>query len=165
MKQYSFRDIRNIALAGHGGSGKTSFAEALLFKSGSIDRLGKILDGNTTCDYDPEEIRRKTTINTKTAYLEWKDVKINIVDTPGSFDFAGGMQEGISACESVVITLSGKSGVTVGAVKAYETANEQNKAKMLIITKLDEDHADFYSVFESAKANFGPSVCPVVVPH
>lgn len=165
MKQYGFRDIRNIALAGHGGSGKTSFAEALLFKSGSIDRLGKILDGNTTCDYDPEEVRRKTTINTTTAYLEWKDVKINIVDTPGSFDFAGGMQEGISACESVVITLSGKSGVTVGAVKAYETANEQNKAKMLVITKLDEEHADFYSVFESAKANFGPSVCPVVVPH
>lgn len=165
MKQYSCRDIRNIALCGHGGSGKTSFAEAMLYKSGATDRLGKVLDGNTVCDYDAEEIKRKASINTALCFLEWKDIKINVVDTPGLFDFAAGLYEGVRACESVVITISGKSGVTVGAHKAYECAMEQGKAKMFVVTKLDEEHADFYKVLSDLKAAFGPSVCPVVVPY
>lgn len=164
MKQFGSKDIRNIALCGHSGSGKTSFAEALLYKAGATDRLGRVLDGNTVCDYDADEIKRKATINTALAYLEWKDVKVNLVDTPGLFDFAGGLYEGLRAAESAVITISAKSGVTVGAVKAYETAEEQGKARMLVVTKMDEEHADFYKVLEDLKAKFGPAVCPVVVP-
>lgn len=164
MKQYSCKDIRNIALTGHGGSGKTSLAEALLFKAGATDRLGKVLDGNAVCDFDPEEIKRKATINTSLAYVEWAGTKINLIDTPGLFDFAGGMAEGIRAAESVLIAVSGKSGAGVGAIKAFEAASEQRRAKMITVTKLDEEHADFYKVLEGLKAQFGPSICPVVVP-
>ena len=102
MKTYKCRNIRNIAVAGHGGSGKTSLAEALMFVSGGIDRMGKVADGTSVCDFDPDEIKRKISLNASMTYAEWKDVKINIIDTPGQFDFAGEMLEGISAAESVI---------------------------------------------------------------
>lgn len=164
MKQYSCKEIRNIALAGHGNSGKTSLVEALLFKAGHTDRLGRVLDGNTVCDYDPEEIKRRASINTSLAYAQWSNTKINLVDTPGLFDFAGGMYEGIRAAESVLITVSGKSGVGVGAIKAFEAADKAKRAKLVVVTKLDEEHADFYKVLEGLKSEFGPSICPIVVP-
>ncbi|MBQ8612649.1 MAG: elongation factor G, partial [Ruminiclostridium sp.] len=118
MKTYKCKNIRNIALAGHGGSGKTSLAEALMFVSGGLDRMGKVSDGSSVCDYDPDEIKRKISLNTSLAYAEWKDVKINMIDTPGQFDFIGGMYEGIRAAESVIITLPAKDGVEVGTIKA-----------------------------------------------
>ena len=101
MKTYTCKNIRNIALAGHGGSGKTSVCEGLLYKCGEIERMGKVSDGNSVMDYDPEEIKRKISLGTSLAYCQWKDVKINILDTPGQFDFAAGLYEGISAAESV----------------------------------------------------------------
>lgn len=159
MRQYLAGKIRNIALAGHGGSGKTSLAEALLFKVGEIDRLN-----NNTFDYDPEELKRKVTISTSMYPFAWGSVKINLLDTPGLFDFAGGMCEGIRAAESVIITVSGKSGVAVGTQKAYKTSLDMNKARMFFVTKLDAENADFYKVLEDLKGNFGPSVCPLVVP-
>ncbi len=162
MKQYSVENIKNIALAGHAGSGKTSLAEALLFKSGATDRLGKIADGNTVCDYDAEEIKRKSTLAPSLAYLEYDNYKVNILDTPGLFDFAGGMIEGISAAGTVMITVSGKSGVKVGTKKAYEAA--EGKPRMFVVTKLDEENANFHNVLTELKEAFGPSVCPVVVP-
>ncbi len=165
MRQYLASKIRNIALAGHGGSGKTSLAEALLYKANATDRLGKTSEGNTICDFDPEEIKRKVSVSSATAPFTWGSVKINIVDTPGLFDFAAGMREGIRACESVLITISGKSGVTVGAEKAYNMANELNKSKMIFVGKLDADNADFYKVLSELKASFGPSICPLVVPY
>lgn len=122
MKTYTCKNIRNIALAGHGGSGKTSVAEGLLYKCGEIERMGKVSDGNSVCDYDPEEIKRKISLGTSLAYCQWKDVKINILDTPGQFDFAAGLYEGISAAESVVIALPAKDGVQVGTIKAYREA-------------------------------------------
>lgn len=164
MKTYKCKNIRNIALAGHGGSGKTTLAEALMYLSGGIDRMGKIADGNTVCDYDPDEIKRKISLNTALAYAEWKDVKINIVDTPGQFDFIGGMYEGIRATESVIITLPAKDGVQVGTIKAYKEARKQKKATMFVVTKMEEENSSFYKCLEELKTSFGPAICPIMVP-
>ncbi len=164
MKQYSSEKIKNIAIAGHAGSGKTSLAEALLFKSKATDRLGKIADGNTVCDYDPEEIKRRTTINSTLASFEYDDIKFNIMDTPGLFDFEGGMNESIRACGTTIITVSGKSGVKVGTEKAFARSVADKKSRMFVVTKIDDDNANFYNVLTELKTVFGPSVCPVVVP-
>lgn len=165
MKQFGVEQIKNIALAGHSGSGKTSLAEALIYKAGMSDRLGKIAEGNTICDFDAEEIKRKASLNSSMAYFEYDGLKINLLDTPGLFDFAGSMEEAISACGTTIITVSGKSGVKVGTEKAYESAVAKNKSRMFVVTKLDEENADFYKVLEELKAIFGPTVCPIVVPH
>lgn len=164
MKQYTPETIRNIALVGHGGSGKTSLAEAMLFFAKATDRLGKIADGNTVCDSDPEEIKRKSSLNMALAPLEYENTKINLLDTPGLFDFALGMSEGIRAADNIVIVLSGKSGVTVGAKKAFKQAIAAGKARAFFVSKLDSENADFYKVLEQLKTAFGPSVCPLVVP-
>ncbi len=165
MRQYLAGKIRNVALAGHGGSGKTSLAEALLFMTDHTDRLGKIEEGNTICDFDPEEIKRKVSVSSAVAPLAWGSVKINLVDTPGLFDFAAGFYEGVRPVESVLITVSGKSGVTVGAEKAYKLARDLKKATMVFVSKMDQEHADFYKVLEELKTSFGPTVCPLVVPY
>ena len=165
MKQYSAKNIRNVALVGHNGSGKTSLAEAAFYLSGKSERLGRIPDGNTVCDFDPEEIKRKASVATALLPVEWKDVKINLLDTPGLFDFVGGVREGIRAAGSAVIVVSGKSGVTVGAEKGFAAAKKKGIAKMFFVNKLDHENADFYKVFEDLKATFGPMVCPLVVPY
>lgn len=164
MKTYKCKNIRNIALTGHGGSGKTSVTEGLLYKCGEIERIGKVSDGSSVCDYDPEEIKRKISLGTSLAYCQWKDVKINILDTPGQFDFAAGMYEGISAAESVVITLPAKDGVQVGTVKAYREAVKRGKATMFAVTRMEEENSNFYKCLEELKTEFGPSICPIVVP-
>jgi elongation factor G len=164
MKQYDALKIKNIALAGHAGSGKTSLAEALLFKAGASERLGKVADGNTVMDFDSEEIKRKATLNTSLASFEYDGNKVNLIDTPGLFDFEGGMIEGIYACSTAMITVSAKSGVKVGTEKAYDFAVKTGKSRMFVVTKLDEENADFYKVLAELKTVFGPSVCPVVVP-
>ena len=133
MAQYTAENIRNIALAGHGSAGKTSLAEALLFKAGATDRLGKVLDANTVCDFDPEEIKRKVSVSLAVAPLSWKDKKINLIDTPGLFDFAAGMHEGVRAANNVLIALSGKSGVSVGTEKAYRMAKNAKKPEQPVI--------------------------------
>lgn len=156
--------IKNIALAGHNGSGKTSLAEALLYKSGASDRLGRTDDGTTVCDYDTEEIKRKISINTSAAFFNYEGIKVNLLDTPGIFDFAGEMAEGIRASDTVMITVSAKSGVKVGTKKAYAAAEKDHKAKMFVVTKIDDPNANFYNVLTELKTVFGPTVCPVVVP-
>ena len=165
MRQYLAGRIRNIALTGHSGSGKTSLTEALLFKAGATDRLGKVADGNTVSDYDPEEIKRQVSVSTSIAPFAWGSTKINLIDTPGLFDFAGETVQGVRAAESLLICVSGKSGVDVGSEKAYKMAKDASKATMFFVSKLDADHADFYKVFEELKATFGPTVCPIVVPY
>ena len=120
MKQYTADKIRNLALAGHGNAGKTSLAEAMLYLSGATDRLGKPAEGNTICDFDPEEIKRKVSVSSAVAPLEWKGSKINLLDTPGLFDFAAGMYEGARAADCLMIAVSAKSGVSVGTEKAYK---------------------------------------------
>ena len=164
MKQYLAGKIRNLAIVGHASSGKTSLTEALLFKTLATDRLGKVNQGNTICDYDPEEIKRKASINTSLAPIVWGSVKINLIDTPGLFDFSTGFYEGVMAAESVLIVVSGKSGVSVGTERAYKYAKKNNKATMFYVNKIDSSSSDFYNVLEQLKVNFGPSVCPLIVP-
>ena len=165
MKTFTADSIRNIVLTGHGGSGKTALAEAMLFKCGLTDRMGNTADGNTVCDFDAEEIRRKISINAAVANAVWFDTKINIIDAPGQFDFIGGMHEGIRAAESVIITVNGKDGVCPGTIKAYNLAVEQNKARMLAVTCMEVENSDFYRVHTELKTVFGPSICPIVVPY
>lgn len=165
MKQYLAARIRNIALTGHSDSGKTSLAEALLFKAGASDRLGKTSEGNTVCDFDPEEIKRKVSVCTAVAPFAWGSTKINLIDTPGLFDFAGEAAQGVRAAESLLIAVSGKSGVDVGTEKTYKMAKDLSKATLFFVSKLDVEHSDFYKVFEELKSTFGPSVCPIVVPY
>lgn len=165
MKQYLAARIRNITLTGHSDSGKTSLAEALLFKAGASDRLGKTSEGNTVCDFDPEEIKRKVSVCTAVAPFAWGSTKINLIDTPGLFDFAGEAAQGVRAAESLLIAVSGKSGVDVGTEKAYKMAKDLSKATLFFVSKLDVEHSDFYKVFEELKSTFGPSVCPIVVPY
>lgn len=165
MKSYETLKIKNIAIAGHGGSGKTSLVESILFKAGVTDRLGKVTEGNTVSDYNAEEIKRKCSIYSSLSYYEKDGYKINLIDTPGLFDYEGGMTEGIYASGCVMITVSGKSGVNVGTEKAYATATKYKKPKMFVITKLDDENSDFYKVLSELKSVFGPTVCPIVVPH
>ncbi|MGN1481893.1 elongation factor G [Porcipelethomonas sp.] len=156
--------IKNIALAGHNGSGKTALAEGLLFKAKATEKLGKSADGTALLDFDPEEIKRKISINSTLASFDYEDNKVNIIDTPGIFDFAGEMIEGICASDTVMITVSAKSGVKVGTKKAYREAVKYKKSKMFVITKIDDENANFYNVLTELKTVFGPTVCPVVVP-
>ena len=156
--------IKNITLAGHNGSGKTSLAEALLYKAGASDRLGKTIDGTTVMDFDPEEVKRKISIGGSVAAFDYEGIKVNLIDTPGIFDFAGEMIQGISAADTVLITVSAKSGVKVGTKKAYKEAEKQHKSKLFVITKIDDENANFYNVLTELKTVFGPTVCPVVVP-
>lgn len=165
MKAFTADKIRNILLAGHGGSGKTALAEAMLFKSGMTERMGSTSEGSTVCDFDPEEIRRGISINSSLASTVWKDTRINIIDAPGQFDFAAGMYEGMRAAESVIITVNGKDGVCPGTIKAYNLAAGQNKARMLAVTCMEVENSDFYKVHTQLKTVFGPSVCPIVVPY
>ena len=165
MKQYDAKKILNIALAGHSGCGKTSVAESILYLAKASDRLGKVADGNTTLDFDSEEIKRQTSIMTAVAPIEWKGTKINIIDTPGLFDFAGGVAEGMRAADTAVIVVSGKDGVNVGTEKAVEAADKAGLTKVFFVNGLCDEDARFYRVFENLKSTFGPSVCPVVVPY
>ena len=165
MKQYNAKNILNIAIAGHSGSGKTSLAEAIIYTCGGSERLGKVSGGNTILDCDPEEIKRKSSVVAATAPVEWKNHKINLIDTPGLFDFEGGLYEGVRAADSVLITVSGKSGVCVGTEKAVAAADKRGLTKIFFVNGLCDESARFYRVFENLKASFGPSVCPVVVPY
>ena len=164
MNDYRAENIRNIAIAGHSGSGKTTLAEALIYKAGASDRLGKTSDGNTVCDYDPEEIKRKASLGASIASFEYNGLKLNLLDAPGLFDFEADMLEAVRAADTVMITVSGKSGVKVGTEKAYKAARKAGKATMFVITKVDDPDANFYNVLTDLKTVFGPTVCPVIVP-
>lgn len=165
MKAYNAENIRNIVLAGHGGRGKTSLAEAMLYLSGSADRLGRIADGTTVLDSDPEEKKRKASVSTAVAYTQWKDTKINIIDTPGLFDFAGGMSEGIRAAECALIVTAAGCKYDVGAEKAFKAAEKRNIARMIVITKTDAENTNFYKTISLLREVHGNKICPVVVPY
>ena len=164
MKLYSADKIRNIVIAGHGGRGKTTLAEAMLYLAGATDRLGRVLDGNTVMDYDAEERRRKASVQAAVAPIEWLNTKINIIDTPGLFDFAGGVSEGMRAAGTALIVLAAGSGVDVGAEKAYKAAVKNGKSIMFAVTRCDAENTDFHKTFEALKEEYGTAVCPVVVP-
>ena len=138
--RYSVQNIRNVCLLGHGGSGKTALAESLLYMTGAIDRMGKASDGNTVCDYDPEEIKRQISISLAVAPLEYKGCKINVLDTPGSFDFSGEVMEALRAADAAIIVCSAKDGISVGLEKAWKYCEERNMPRFIYISKTDEDN-------------------------
>ena len=162
---YANKDIRNILVAGHAGCGKTTLIEALLFSTDSeMQRAGTVQDGNTVCDFDPEEQKRHASLAAAVAPVEYDGVKLNFIDAPGLFDFELGMYEGIQAAESVLITVSARSGVTVGAEKAFHLAEKHGKSKIVFVNKTDLENANYYKILENLKTKFGPSICPCVVP-
>ena len=131
MKVYRTDEIRNVVLLGHGGSGKTSLAEAMAYVSGATNRMGKITDGNTISDFDKEEQKREFSISTSLIPIEWEKAKINILDTPGYFDFVGEVEEAVSAADAAVIVVSGKAGVEVGTEKAWELCDKYKLPRMV----------------------------------
>ena len=166
MKAYHAKNIRNIAIAGHGGRGKTTLAEAMLHLAKASERLGRVADGNSMLDYDAEERRRKITVSTAVAPLEWNGAKVNLIDTPGYFDFAGGVSEGMRAAECALIILTSGSGIDVGAEKAYKAAGEKRGiAKIAAVTRCDAENTDFYKTFDALKAQYESKICPVVIAY
>ena len=164
MATYNTKQIRNIILAGHGDSGKTSLAEAMLFVSGGTDRLGNVPAGNTVCDYDAEEQARKFSLSASLAHAFWKDVKINIVDTPGYLDFEGEVKQAARVADSVVICVDGKAGMEVGTELAWDRATEAGVPKAFFINKCDLLDAHFNATFDQLRERFGKSLCPVFIP-
>ncbi len=164
MKQYTEQYIKNLCLLGHGGSGKTTLADAILYYAGAIDRIGKTGDSTTVMDFDPEEKKRKISVSAAAYALEAGENKLNIIDAPGLFDFAGGVCEALSGADSALIAISGKSGLTVGALQAYEKAKKLGKSVAFFIGKLDSSHAHFYRVLSALVGRYGAVICPVVVP-
>ena len=161
---YASKDIRNIALLGHGGNGKTSLAESILFLTGVTDRLGSTAAGNSVSDYDQEEIRRQISISASTMYTEYQKTKINIIDTPGYFDFAGEVAQALRVADIGIICVSAKDGLNVGAEKAWKALSDAGLPRAIYISKVDEEHADFYKAFEQLREKFGPSLSPMSAP-
>ncbi len=161
---YSAQNIRNICLLGHAGNGKTSLAESMLFLTGGTDRLGKVPDGNTVCDYDPEEQKRQTSISLAVAPVEYNGCKINVLDTPGGFDFAGEVAEALQASDAAIIVCSAKSGMSVGAEKAWKYCEARKLPRLLYISKTDEDNSDYNAAFATLRERFGKHIAPVVAP-
>jgi elongation factor G len=164
MKQYPITKIRNTCLISHGGAGKTSLAEAILYNAGAIDRLGKVNDGNTTMDYDPEEIKRQVSINTAIAPCEWKGNKINLIDTPGYFDFIGEVMEAIRVADSAVIVVNAKSGVEVGTEKTWKYALDRKLPRILFVNRLDEENVNYSEVIDNLREKFGTAIAPFQIP-
>ena len=161
---YSVQNIRNVALIGHGGSGKTALAESLLYMTKAIDRMGKATDGNTVCDYDPEEVKRQISISLAVAPIEFKGCKINVLDTPGGFDFSGEVMEALRAADAAIIVCSAKDGISVGLEKAWKYCEERNMPRFIYISKTDEDNSDYNATFEALRAKYGNKIAPLVVP-
>jgi len=164
MAEYQTKDLRNIALMGHGSEGKTTLAEAMLFAAGNIDRQGKVEDGNTTTDFDPEETKRGISISAAMAPVEWKNVKLNLVDIPGYFDFVGEAVGRLSVVRTVGIVMSSVGGISVGAEKAWDAAVKQGNARMIIINQMDRENADYDKVLHLLRDKYGTSVVPLIVP-
>ena len=156
--------IRNVCILAHGSAGKTSLAEAMLHNAGASDRFGKVADGTTVMDFDPEEIKRKISINTAVASFDWKGNIINVIDTPGYFDFVGEVLEGVRVADSAIIVLSGKSGVTVGAENSWRFCEDRKIPRMFFINKLDDDRANYANVLDDLRNKFGKRVAPFQVP-
>lgn len=160
MKVYRTDEIRNVVLLGHGGSGKTSLAEAMLYVSGATNRMGKISESNTVSDFDKEEQKRGFSISTSLVPIEWEKAKINILDTPGYFDFVGEVEEAVSAADAAVIVVSGKAGVQVGTEKAWELCDKYNLPRMIYVTEMDVDDASFRQVVADLTERYGKKIAP-----
>ncbi len=164
MKEYPTDRIRNVAVASHQGTGKTSLVEAMLFNSGCINRLGKVEEGNTVCDWDPDEVKHHISINTTLAPVEWKGYKINLIDTPGYADFVGEVREGLRVADAVLFVVSAVDGLQVGTEMTWQYADERNLAKIVFVNKMERENADFEAVVDQLRERYGSRVVPVEVP-
>jgi len=164
MKEYNISQIRNVGIISHGGAGKTSLTEAILYNTGKITRLGRSEDGSTTTDFDPEEIKRKISINTALAPCEWRDCKINFLDTPGYSDFVAEVLSALGVVDCALLVLCAASGVEVETEKVWNYAQEANLPRIAFINKMDRENADFFSTLESMQKAFGLGVVPVQIP-
>jgi len=164
LKQYTTEQLRNICLVGHGGAGKTSFLEAALYGSGTIDRMGRVDEGNTVSDHDPEEIKRAISISTSLGPCEWQGHKVNFIDTPGYFDFVGEVKGALRVADVALVFACAVSGVEVGTEKVWNFAGENNLPRAFFINKMDRENANFDRVVELLKQTFGTTVAPLQIP-
>ena len=164
MKNYTADAIRNVCVLGHGGEGKTTLTEAMLFNAGLLDRMGRVEDGSTTTDYDAEETKRHISIATALAPFEWKNSKVNLIDAPGFFDFYGEVYEAMALADSAIILCSAVSGPVVGTEKAMTMCKKAEMPRMLVINQMDKENANFEKTMESINEKFGISVVPIQLP-
>lgn len=164
LEAYEAARIRNVALIGHGGAGKTSVAEGALFAAGAIPRLGSVVAGTTASDYDPEEVRRGLSLRAALLPIEWEGHKINLIDTPGYFDFAGEVRSALRVVEGAVMVVCAAAGVEVGTELAWEMADDQNLPRLVFINKMDRENASFERTFGALRERFGPEIVPVQMP-
>ena len=164
MQSFQTKDIRNVILLSHTRAGKTSLAEAMLFDAGVTTRLGKVDDGNTVADFEPEEIKRRSSVSTSLLPIEWKKTKINIIDVPGYFDFVGEVKSALRVADGAVVVVCATSGVEVGTELMWEYADEINLPRMIFVNKIDRDNADFLKVVEQIEEKFGRRCVPVQIP-
>ncbi len=164
MDVYRTDRIRNVVLLGHGGSGKTTLAESMAYLAGVTSRMGTVTDGNTISDYDKEEIKRKFSITTSVVPVEWQKTKINILDTPGFFDFVGEVEEAVGVADAAIIVISGKGGVQVGTEKAWNYCEERNIPRMFYVTGMDNDDVSYRAIVENLQELFGKRIAPVHMP-
>ena len=164
MKVYTSDRIRNVVVLGHGGAGKTSLVEAMAYLSGITSRLGSVTEGNTVSDFDKEEIKRKFSISTSVVPIIWNDVKVNVLDTPGYFDFVGEAEEAAAAADAAVIVINGKSGVEVGTQKAWDLCEKYKLPRMFFVTNMDLDNASYREVVEQLTDLYGKKIAPIHLP-
>ena len=164
MKQYGLENIRNLSLLSHSGAGKTSVAEAILFTLGVINRLGRVDDGTTTSDYDPDEIKRQISINLTILPCEWQETKINLIDTPGYSDFVGEVKAAMRVSEGAIIVVCAASGVEVGTEQVWKYCEGADLPRLIFINKMDRENADFYRTVDELKAKFGSKCVPLQLP-
>ena len=163
MDVYRTDRIRNVVLLGHGGSGKTTLAEAMAYLAGMTSRLGRVEDGNTVSDFDKEEIKRQFSISTSVIPVPWDKVKINILDTPGYFDFVGEVEEAVSAADAAIIVVSGKAGVQVGTQKAWNLCEKYKLPRMIFVTDMDVDDVSYRKVVEELTELYGKKIAPCLL--
>ena len=156
--------IRNVVLLGHGGAGKTTLAEAMAYLSGMTNRLGRVEDGNTVSDFDKEEIKRGISLSTALIPAQWNKVKVNVLDTPGSFDFVGEVEEAVSAADAAIIVVSGKAGVQVGTQKAWDLCEKYKLPRMIFVTEMDVDDVSYRVVVEQLTELYGKKIAPIHFP-
>ncbi|MBP5461350.1 MAG: GTP-binding protein, partial [Lachnospiraceae bacterium] len=164
MQTYKYEKIRNVAIMGHGGCGKTTLVEAMAYTTGITKRMGRVEEGNTISDYDKEEQKRLFSISTTLVPILWEDTKINFLDTPGYFDFVGEVEEAVSAADAAVIVVSGKAGIEVGTKKAWDICERYKLPRMIFVTDMDDDNASFRNVVEALKEDYGNRIAPFHTP-
>ena len=164
MEQYGLENIRNVVLLSHCGAGKTSLSEAILFAAGAISRLGRVDEGTTTSDYDPDEVKRKISLNLTLLPSPWRGAKINLIDTPGYADFAGEVRAAVKVSDGAVIVICAASGVEVGTEQVWAYSQEANLPSLIFINKMDRENADFYRTLEQVQSRFGAGCTPLQLP-